>query len=89
MGIRMTRRAVVLRMAGIAAIALLAGCGEEDRVRACLKKNSGLTGGVDHVYLNEVVSVETWQSYPDGTATYFVKYKLKGRQGIHDTTCRW
>lgn len=67
----------------------LAACSEESRVRACLEKNAELIGGVDHVYLSEVVDVKRWRSFPDGTAMYFVKYRLQGDRRVHDTTCRW
>lgn len=68
---------------------MLAGCGDEDRVRECLRDQKRYIGGQDATYLTEVVSVKVWRSYPDGRATRFVKYRLQGSDTIHSTTCLW
>ncbi len=64
---------------------------ERQTVRDCLSEQSrryGTARGHD-VYLTDVVKVEVYQSYGDGTATRFVKYLIQGSSDLQSTTCRW
>ena len=64
---------------------------ERENVRDCLAQSSqryGIARGHD-VYLTDVVDVKVHRSYPDGTATRFVKYRVQGSQDIQSTTCLW
>lgn len=64
---------------------------ERENVRDCLAESSqryGIARGHD-VYLTDVVEVNVHRSYPDGTATRFVKYRVQGSSQIQSTTCRW
>jgi hypothetical protein len=64
---------------------------ERQNVRDCLTQQSqrfGTARGHD-VYLTDVVEVNVHRSYPDGTATRFVKYLVQGSQDLQTTTCLW
>jgi hypothetical protein len=64
---------------------------ERQNVRDCLAQQSqrfGTARGHD-VYLMDVVEVNIHRSYPDGTATRFVKYHVQGANDLQSTTCRW
>lgn len=64
---------------------------ERQNVRDCLAEQSqryGIARGHD-VYLTDVIEVNIHRSYPDGTATRFVKYLVQGSQDLHSTTCLW
>lgn len=68
----------------------LSGSGLETKVRACLEDHSRkYSGGLDHVYLTEALGQEIWRSYPDGTATRIVTYRLQGSNEVKTTTCLW
>ena len=64
---------------------------ERQNVRDCLTQHSAQYGIANQhdVYLTDVVVVEIYQSYGDGTATRFVKYLLQGSSEIQSATCRW
>lgn len=83
------RRPSGLTAACLSLLVLLAGCDDESRVRACLEKNAELIGGQDHVFLTEVISVQTLKSYPDGRATRAVSYRTSNSPGVQSTTCLW
>lgn len=78
-----------LTMLAVIAVLAVSACGNESNVRQCLKEHAAMMGGQDHVYLTKVVNVEVWQSYPDGTATRFVKYRVQGSNETRSATCRW
>jgi len=64
---------------------------QRGNVRNCLAQSSqryGVARGHD-VYLTDVVEVNVHRSYPDGTATRFVKYRVQGSSDIQSTTCLW
>ena len=64
---------------------------ERQNVRDCLAEQSqgfGIARGHD-VYLTDVVEVNVHQSYPDGTATRFVRYQVQGANDLQTTTCQW
>lgn len=64
---------------------------ERQNVRDCLAESSqryGIARGHD-VYLTDVVEVNVYRSYPDGTATRFVKYLVQGSNDLQSTTCLW
>ena len=64
---------------------------ERQNVRDCLAEQSqrfGIGRGHD-VYLTDVVEVNVHRSYPDGTATRFVKYQVQGANDLQTTTCLW
>jgi hypothetical protein len=64
---------------------------ERQNVRDCLAEQSqrfGIARGHD-VYLTDVVEVNVHRSYPDGTATRFVKYQVQGANDLQTTTCLW
>ena len=64
---------------------------ERENVRDCLAQSSqryGIARGHE-VYLTDVVEVNIHRSYPDGTATRFVKYRVQGSQDLQSTTCLW
>ncbi|SPH20649.1 hypothetical protein ASD8599_01388 [Ascidiaceihabitans donghaensis] len=64
---------------------------ERQNVRDCLAEQSqryGIAQGHD-VYLTDVIEVNIHRSYPDGTATRFVKYLVQGSQNLQSTTCLW
>ncbi len=64
---------------------------ERQNVRDCLEQSSRQYGiKRNHsVYLTDVIDVEVYQSYGDGTATRFVKYLIQGSPDLQSTTCRW
>ncbi len=64
---------------------------ERQNVRDCLEQSSRQYGiKRNHSnYLTDVVEVEVYQSYGDGTATRFVKYLIQGSGDLQSTTCRW
>lgn len=64
---------------------------ERQNVRDCLADLSQRYGTVrgHDVYLTDVVEVNVHRSYPDGTATRFVKYHVQGSSEIQSTTCLW
>jgi hypothetical protein len=39
--------------------------------------------------LTDVVQVEVYRSYGDGSATRFVKYLIQGSRDVQSATCRW
>lgn len=84
-----TRRRIGLATACLSILVTLAGCDDDANVRACLKKNGAGLAGQDHTYMNEVVSVRTLKSYPDGRATRAVSYRVSNASGIRKTTCLW
>ena len=64
---------------------------ERKNVRECLERNSqqyGI-GRQHHAYLTDVIEVEVYRSYGDGTATRFVKYLIQGSSKLQSATCRW
>ena len=64
---------------------------QRENVRDGLAQSSqryGIARGHD-VYLTDVVEVNVHRSYPDGTATRFVKYRVQGSSDIQSTTCLW
>jgi hypothetical protein len=67
----------------------LTGGGLERNLRACLEEQSHRIAGQDHVYMTDALGEEIWQSYPDGTATRFVRYQVQGSSEVKSTTCRW
>ncbi len=63
----------------------------DENVRDCLAQSSqryGIARGHD-IYLTDVVEVNVHRSYPDGTATRFVQYRVQGSSDIQSTTCLW
>lgn len=63
---------------------------ERKNVRECLDQHSrGYTGGQDHVFMTDVVEVQIYRHYPDGTATRFVTYRIQGSSDVQSTTCLW
>ncbi|WP_179381688.1 hypothetical protein [Jannaschia marina] len=75
---------------GFVGYLVLAGGNLEAQTRDCLETHSRqYLGGQDHVYLTEVIGEEIWRSYPDGTATRFVKYRVQGSNDVKTATCRW
>ncbi|GLO68991.1 hypothetical protein MACH17_05080 [Phaeobacter inhibens] len=64
---------------------------ERQNVRDCLADLSQRYGTVrgHDVYLTDVVEVNVYRTYPDGTATRFVKYQIQGSQDLQSTTCLW
>lgn len=75
--------------AGITGIMFLGGGGLERNLRACLEDHSRRISSQDHVYMTEAIGEEIYRSYPDGTATRFVKYRVQGSSAIKTATCRW
>lgn len=76
--------------AGFLGYLALTGGGLEGKLRQCLEQHSSqYLGGQDHVYMTEALSEEIWRSYPDGTATRFVKYRVQGSNDVKTATCRW
>jgi hypothetical protein len=64
---------------------------ERQNVRDCLRQHSqqyGIARGHD-VHLTDVIEVEIYRSYGDGTATRFVKYLIQGSSELQSATCRW
>lgn len=75
--------------AGVACVIFLSGGGLERNLRACLEDHSLRISSQDHVYMTEALDEEIWRSYPDGTATRFVKYRVQGSSDVKTATCRW
>jgi hypothetical protein len=64
---------------------------ERKNVRECLEQNNqqyGI-GRQHHVLLTDVIQVEVYRSYGDGSATRFVKYLIQGSRDVQSATCRW
>jgi hypothetical protein len=64
---------------------------QRENVRDCLTEYSqryGIARGHD-TYLTDVVEVNVQRSYPDGTATRNVKYRIQGSSQIQSTRCLW
>lgn len=64
---------------------------ERQNVRDCLAQlgqQYGIARGHD-AYLTDVVDVQVYRTYGDGTATVFVKYYIQGSHEIQSATCRW
>ena len=87
-GSSITRR-LLYGTPALAILSILAGCGDEDRVRQCLRDQEQYSGGQHGTYMTEVVSVQVLRSYPDGRATRAVKYRIQGSDTIQSTTCLW
>jgi len=64
---------------------------ERQNVRDCLEEMSQEYGIAKnhHIFMSDVVEVEIYRSFGDGSATRFVKYRLQGSSEIQSTTCRW
>lgn len=64
---------------------------QRGNVRDCLADLSQRYGTVrgHDVFLTDVVEVNIHRSYPDGTATRFIKYHVQGSSQLQSATCLW
>lgn len=76
--------------AGFLGYLALSGGSLEAKLRQCLEElNRQGIHAQDAVYMTEALGEEIWRSYPDGSATRFVQYRVQGSNDVRTATCRW